>query len=85
MAQDRPPIYPALARSRGQQGRVLLRVAVSAAGAPSSVAVVSSSGHPLLDRAALDAVRHWRFVPAERDGHPVAAVADVPIVFRLSS
>ena len=84
MVQDRPPIYPALARSRGQQGRVLLRVMVSAAGEPSSVAVAASSGHPLLDRAALEAVRHWRFVPAEQGGHPVAAVADVPIVFRLT-
>jgi periplasmic protein TonB len=84
MASDEPPRYPAIARARGEQGRVVLRVMVAASGLPTDVTVAASSGHETLDRAARDAVRRWRFVPAEQDGHPVAAVAEVPVLFRLT-
>lgn len=77
------PDYPSEARRRGQQGRVLLHVDVSAAGAPISVTVSSSSGHELLDQAALRAVSAWRFTPATRGGSPVAGTVDVPVQFRL--
>lgn len=76
--------YPAAARMRGLQGRVLLRVDVSANGAPVNVAVVASSGHVILDRAATTMVReHWRFRPALRDGVPVDGQVEQPVVFRL--
>lgn len=84
MASDEPPRYPAIARARGEQGRVVLRVMVAASGLPTAVTVGTSSGHEALDRAARDAVRRWRFVPAEQDGHRVAAVAEVPVLFRLT-
>jgi protein TonB len=83
MASDRPPAYPALARSRGEQGRVLLRVEVSPQGLPLAVSVTESSGYRSLDSAALEAVRAWRFEPATRGGVPVQAVANVPVQFRL--
>jgi protein TonB len=83
LASNRKPDYPAEARRRGQQGRVLLRVEVSAAGTPLAVTVASSSGHPALDDAALAAVRQWHFAPATRGGEPVAGLAEVPIQFRL--
>ena len=83
MASDAPPVYPELARRRGEQGRVLLRVNVSADGQPVQVAVAQTSGFPALDQAARDAVRRWRFVPATQAGIPIAAVADVRIRFRL--
>ena len=85
MESDRPPVYPAMARRRGEQGRVVLRVSVAAGGTPAQVAVGQSSGFPSLDDAAMDAVRQWRFVPATRDGQPVPAVAEVPILFRLEN
>ena len=44
METDRPPAYPEIARRRGEQGRVLLRVAVSPAGLPVNVSVAESSG-----------------------------------------
>jgi protein TonB len=84
MESDRPPAYPEQARRRGQQGRVLLQVNVSAEGAPVAVTVAQSSGFASLDDAALRAVRQWRFVPATRGGTPEPAVAEVPVRFRLS-
>ena len=83
MASDRPPAYPESARRRGQQGRVILQVDVSPDGLPTTVSVMQSSGFPTLDAAALAAVQRWRFVPATRGGTPIAATAEVPIVFRL--
>lgn len=78
------PVYPLAARRRGIEGRVLLRVRVSAAGQPMSTDIEDSSGHRILDLAARDAVREWRFVPAHRGDEPVEAFALVPIRFSLS-
>lgn len=83
LAANRTPDYPLEARRRGWQGQVMLRVDVSASGEPTDVSVAAGSGHDVLDRAAVSAVRAWRFQPATRGGVPVAAVADVPIHFRL--
>jgi periplasmic protein TonB len=83
---DNPaPPYPAIARRTGEQGRVLLRVLVSAAGTAESVEVRASSGSPRLDHAALETVRRWRFVPARQGGETVAAWVLVPISFTLAS
>lgn len=78
-----PPVYPELARRRGQQGRVLLRVAVDAAGSPAAVSVQESSGYALLDQAAITAVKGWIFEPARAAGLPVAGEALVPVEFKL--
>jgi protein TonB len=56
---------------------------VAASGECTRADLRRSSGHAILDEAALRAVRGWRFVPALRDGRPVAAGVDIPIVFRL--
>ena len=83
METDRPPAYPEIARRRGEQGSVLLRVAVSIDGLPVTVTVAKSSGFQGFDSAAVEAVKLWRFVPATRDRAPVAATAAVPVRFRL--
>lgn len=85
MASDRPPVYPELARRRGEQGRVLVRVSVSADGTPLAVGVGQSSGHASLDTAAVTAVRGWRFMPATQAGRPVPASAEVPVQFQLEN
>lgn len=77
------PGYPAVARRMGLTGEVRLRVTVDKAGHPERVALHASSGSDVLDRAALDAVRGWRFVPARRGDEPVAADVLVPIRFEL--
>lgn len=78
------PAYPALAQRRGMQGVVLLLVEVSAKGYPTVVKVKKTSGFMLLDKAALKAVRAWRFAPAKRGSLPVAASVEVPIRFTLN-
>ena len=77
------PIYPRTARTRGQEGVVLLSVKVLANGRTDQILVKKSSGYALLDRAALDAVRFWRFEPAKRSQIPLTMIVDIPIRFSL--
>lgn len=82
---DNPaPYYPALSRRAGEQGRVVLRVLVSARGTAEEVQVFASSGFSRLDDAARDAVRRWKFVPAKRGNEPVQAWVRIPIPFILN-
>lgn len=79
-----PPPYPPSARRLGLEGTVIVRVLVTPAGAAEQVEVAQSSGVAMLDQAALNAVRHWLFVPARRGNRPTTALVDVPIRFRLN-
>lgn len=78
-----PPKYPSSAMAKGWEGEVELLVDIGADGAPASVVVSKTSGHPVLDDAAVAAVRRWRFDPATRGGAPVASRRIVPVSFRL--
>ena len=78
------PKYPAAALRGGDAGMVVVRVQVDSTGAPGSASIVKRSGSRDLDRAALDAIRKWRFSPAMHDGKPVAATLDVPVQFTQS-
>ena len=78
-----PPVYPALSRRMGEQGKVMLRVLVNAKGTADKVELRSSSGSGRLDDAALDSVKRWRFVPAKQGDQPVAAWVLIPITFSL--
>ncbi len=77
------PAYPPLARKRGQEGTVRVRAHIDEQGKLIDVSVAQSSGHTLLDDAALKTVRRWRFTPAMRDGQPVKGTIVVPIEFSL--
>jgi protein TonB len=77
------PAYPPLSRRVGEQGKVMLRVLVNARGTADTVELRSSSGSSRLDDAALESVKHWRFVPARQGDQPVAAWVLVPITFSL--
>jgi protein TonB len=83
-AGNAKPDYPADAKRRGIQGKVVLQVEVSREGMPTRVLVLTTSGHRDLDDAAVSAVGKWRFVPASRGGEAVAATAEIPIQFRLA-
>ena len=61
----------------------MLRVLVGADGSPLQVLVHTSSGYTALDEAAVDTVRHWRFVPARHAGHAVVGWVQVPVRFRI--
>jgi protein TonB len=77
------PHYPSRALRFRETGTVRVLVTVGADGVPTDVSVESSSQSRDLDRAALDAVRKWRFRPAQRGGQAVAGSVVVPIEFRL--
>jgi protein TonB len=77
------PAYPALARQRGLEGRVVVRLVIRADGVPDDISVAQSSGFDSLDRAAVEAIRQWRFEPARRAGMPVPEERLAPVVFRL--
>jgi protein TonB len=81
--QNPTPPYPPEARRRGWEGTVLLMVEIRENGRPERVTIKESSGHSVLDDAALGAVGRWTFVPAQQDGKPVRSVAEVPIIFSL--
>jgi protein TonB len=81
---DNPaPAYPPLSRRAREEGRVVLRVLVNAAGTADVVELRTSSGSPRLDDAARDTVRRWRFAPARQGERAVAAWVFVPITFAL--
>ncbi|NBV41726.1 energy transducer TonB [bacterium] len=79
-----PPLYPESARRRGQQGTVLLSVDITSDGRPAQIRVKKTSGFPLLDEAALKAVRKWKFKPATSALAPIASTVEVPVRFELS-
>lgn len=78
------PPYPPLARRRGMQGEVVLRVHVGIDGLPIAVEIERGSGHTMLDRQAQEFVlERWTFAPAQVDGKAVEAWGRVPIRFAL--
>ena len=83
-ARNPPPVYPASARRRAQQGTVTVRVLVGADGSVERAEISDSSGVDSLDDAALETVRsRWRFVPARQGGSAVESWVLVPIRFAL--
>lgn len=78
-----PPAYPERARARGWQGIAVVEVLVDQAGKVREAHLVTSSGHALLDRAALEGVKDWRFRPGRRDRESVPMRVRIPIHFQL--
>ena len=77
------PRYPESARRQGVEGVTTLRFIVLANGHVGQIAVSRSAGHVDLDRAAIDAVRTWRFEPARRGKEAVAVWVTLPVRFAL--
>jgi len=75
------PIYPALAVAARVEGTIVLQATISETGAIENLRVVS--GPPMLQQAALDAVRHWRYRPYMLDGQAVEVETTVNVVFSL--
>jgi protein TonB len=79
------PAYPSIAIRRQWEGKVSLKVFVRADGRVGEVLVAATSGHDVLDEAAVEAVRQWRFVPAKRSGQPVDSWVTFPINWNLEN
>ncbi|MFC2140087.1 energy transducer TonB [Candidatus Auribacterota bacterium] len=78
-----PPLYPLLARNRGYEGKVELKILVDVYGKAKKVAIYKSSGYKILDKAALKSVRKWQFIPAKKNHLPMESTLIIPIVFKL--
>lgn len=79
---DRPP-YPQIARRKGWEGMVTLRLNITVEGIVKSVVIRKSSGFPELDESAMQAVETWRFAPATDGAFPIPATVDLPVRFNL--
>ena len=77
------PPYPPQSRRMSEEGKVILRVEVSAEGRAKNLEIKTSSGSARLDESALRTVRSWRFIPAKRGETAVDSWVLVPIIFKL--
>jgi protein TonB len=76
------PDYPLIARQARVQGQVVLRAMISREGTIENLQVLS--GSPMLVRAAVDAVRQWRYRPYMLNGEPIEVETEVRVNFVLS-
>lgn len=75
------PIYPEAAKRERISGRVILNVIVDEQGNVSDIRI--SRGHPLLNEAAVSAVKQWKYSPTLINGEPVPITATVTVFFNL--
>jgi len=73
------PIYPDIARAAGVGGTVVLECTIDPSGHVVDARVIS--GHPLLNEAALNSVRQWRYTATRLNGVPVAVLMTVTVRF----
>lgn len=79
------PRYPIYSRKMRQEGVVILTAEVLTDGSAIDVRMAVSSGIQLLDEAALETVKQWRFIPAKRDGMPYVQRLRIPVTFSLNN
>jgi protein TonB len=75
------PVYPELAKRARVSGVVILVVTVDEEGNVTDVKV--NKGHALLNEAAVNAVRQWKYSPTTLNGEPVPVIATVTVIFNL--
>ncbi|HEY4740299.1 MAG TPA: energy transducer TonB [Candidatus Acidoferrales bacterium] len=81
MIRQVQPVYPQIAKTAHVQGTVLLHAIISKDGSVQELQYVS--GPPLLMKAAMDAVREWRYQPTLLNGEPVEVETTVSVIFTL--
>jgi len=77
------PHYPESARKKGWEGTVILSALIGLEGTAKEIEVVESSGHRVLDQAAMRGLKEWRFEPGTRNGRKIAMRVKIPVLFRL--
>ena len=78
------PPYPIIARKKGLQGKLILKVSINNDGSVRSVVVGKSSGHKILDKVSKETIEKWIFIPAKKMGQSVEDSIQVPIRFVLT-
>jgi protein TonB len=81
MIRQVQPVYPQIAKTAHVQGTVLLHAVISKDGSVQELQYVS--GPPLLMKAAMDAVREWRYQPTLLNGEPVEVETTISVIFSL--
>src|SRR5262249_25782270 len=79
--RDVPPVYPAMAQSARVQGVVIMEALIDEQGNVADARVIRSV--PLLDQAALDAVRQWQFTPTLLNGTATPVLMTLTVNFTL--
>ena len=79
--KDAPPVYPPVAQSARVQGIVILEAVIGPSGRVTEVTVLRSV--PLLDEAAIAAVKQWEYTPTLLNGVPVPVIVTVTVNFTL--
>ncbi|MBO9649876.1 MAG: energy transducer TonB [Variovorax sp.] len=82
--QNPKPVYPAMSKRLGEQGKTIVRVLIGADGLPKQASIFKSSGYDRLDEAARQAVMSWRYVPGKRNGVVEQMEFNVPINWVLN-
>jgi protein TonB len=78
------PAYPAISKRLGEQGRVVVRIFISAEGQASQASVKLSSGFDRLDQASVETALKWRYAPGKRAGIAEGMWFDVPFNWQLT-
>lgn len=77
------PKYPKMAQNAGVEGMVVVQLTVSAEGKPTNIKILK--GHPLLDEAAIAAVKQYKFSPGMQRDKAVPVKWQIPIRFKLNN
>lgn len=83
LVRNQPPVYPPKALAQGIEGTTIVAAKIGRTGDVLETSIAESSGSPLLDQAAEQAVRTWAFRPALRFGLAVEMKVGVPVVFSI--
>lgn len=83
MEANPAPLYPKIARQKGWEGTVKLTALIEKDGSPHQVGVAESSGYGILDKAAVNTVKSWKFTPAQSGNSRFSSKITIPIRFDL--
>lgn len=85
LSNPKPIDYPRWAIRQGWQGDMTAAVEILPTGKVGRSMVMQSTGHSVLDEAAIKALSQWIFKPAMKEGKPVLTCIQVPIRFQIDS
>ncbi|OEF27609.1 energy transducer TonB [Vibrio rumoiensis] len=83
LSPPKKPRYPRLAQRKGIEGTATYEIWLDENGRQVKQSLISSSGAAMLDKAALDAIKKWKFSPQKINGTSIAHRVQVPIRFKL--
>jgi len=82
--KNKLPKYPTVAKRNGEEGLVLVEVLVGEDGRLRNLKIIKSSESEILDRAAVNAISEWSFIPAKKAGAAIISKIIIPINFKLN-